>query len=145
MRTRCEKVFGAGSAVPLDGDAKARIMAYARAWTARNRQPGQHKGPTTRAFLDVLQALLVGLPQQPHRDLLPLLRADRGEGGVRPRLPRRSGGAWIDEALLRRSFLERRGRATTPAITSAARCYNDPGVPSIGRTSNKAFHRRDGS
>ena len=35
-------------------------MAYARAWTARNRQPGQHRGPITRAFLDVLQALLWG-------------------------------------------------------------------------------------
>jgi len=58
MRARREKVFGPGRAVPLDRNAKARIMAYARAWTARNRQPGQHRGPITRAFLDVLQALL---------------------------------------------------------------------------------------
>ena len=55
-----EKVFGAGRAVPLDRNAKARITAYARAWTARNRQPGQHKGPITRAFLDVLEALQWG-------------------------------------------------------------------------------------
>ena len=55
---RREKVFGPGRAVPLDGNAKARIQAYARAWSGRNRQPGQHKGPITRAFLDVLQALL---------------------------------------------------------------------------------------
>src|SRR6516225_12306406 len=55
-----EKVFGAGRAMPLDRNAKARIMAYARAWTARHRLPGQHKGPITRAFLDVLQALLWG-------------------------------------------------------------------------------------
>ena len=60
MRGRREKVFGPGRAMPLDRNAKARIMAYARAWTARNRQPGQHKGPITRAFLDVLQALLWG-------------------------------------------------------------------------------------
>ena len=60
MRSRREKVFGPGRAVPLDGNAKARIQAYARAWSARNRQPGQHKGPITRAFLDVLQALLWG-------------------------------------------------------------------------------------
>ena len=53
-----EKVFGAGRAVPLDRNAKVRIAAYARAWSARNRRPGQHKGPITRAFLDVLQALL---------------------------------------------------------------------------------------
>jgi hypothetical protein len=58
MRSRREKVFGPGRAVPLDRNAKARIIAYARAWTAQNRQPGQHKGPLTRAFLDVLHALL---------------------------------------------------------------------------------------
>ena len=43
---------------PLDGNAKARI--YARAWSARNKQPRQHKGPITRAFLEVLEALLWG-------------------------------------------------------------------------------------
>jgi hypothetical protein len=58
MSIRREKVFGAGRAVPLDRNAKCRIAAYARAWSARNRRPGQHKGPITRAFLDVLQALL---------------------------------------------------------------------------------------
>jgi hypothetical protein len=55
---RREKVFGPGSAVPLDRNAKIRIATYARTWSARNRQPGQHKGPITRAFLEVLQALL---------------------------------------------------------------------------------------
>src|ERR1700733_4531996 len=60
IRRRREKVFGPGRAVPLDRNAKARIAAYARAWSARNRQPGQHRGPITRAFLDVLEALLWG-------------------------------------------------------------------------------------
>jgi hypothetical protein len=60
VRGRREKVFGPGRAVPLDRNAKCRIQAYARAWTARNRQPGQHKGPLTRAFLEVLEALLWG-------------------------------------------------------------------------------------
>jgi hypothetical protein len=60
MKGRREKVFGPGRAVPLDRNAKARIAAYARAWSARNRLPGQHKGPITRAFLDVLSALLWG-------------------------------------------------------------------------------------
>jgi Helix-turn-helix domain len=60
LRPRREKVFGPGRAVPLDRNAKARIAAYARAWSARQRQPGQHRGPITRAFLDVLQALLWG-------------------------------------------------------------------------------------
>jgi hypothetical protein len=58
MRSSREKVFGPGHAVPLDRNAKARIAAYARAWTAAHKAPGQHKGPITRAFLDVLQALL---------------------------------------------------------------------------------------
>ena len=60
MRSRREKVFGPGRAVPLDRNAKARIAAYARTWSARNRLPGQHKGPITRTFLDVLTALLWG-------------------------------------------------------------------------------------
>jgi hypothetical protein len=57
---RREKVFGPGRVIPLDRNQKARILVYARAWTARHRQPGQHKGPITRAFLEVLQALLWG-------------------------------------------------------------------------------------
>ena len=60
MTGRREKVFGPGRAVPLDRNAKARILAYARAWSARHRQPGQHRGPITRAFLEVLEALLWG-------------------------------------------------------------------------------------
>jgi helix-turn-helix protein len=60
IRRHREKVFGPGRAVPLDRNAKARIAAYARAYSARNKEPRQHKGPITRAFLDVLQALLWG-------------------------------------------------------------------------------------
>ena len=72
---RREKVFGPGRAVPLDGNAKARIQAYARAWSGRNRQPGQHKGPITRAFLDVLQALLWGFHNSRTGVLLPSYEA----------------------------------------------------------------------
>ena len=60
MKGRREKVFGPGRAVPLDSNAKARIAAYAKAWSARNKQPRQHKGPITRAFMEVLEALLWG-------------------------------------------------------------------------------------
>jgi hypothetical protein len=35
-------------------------MVYARAWSARHRRPGQHRGPLTRATLEVLEALLWG-------------------------------------------------------------------------------------
>jgi hypothetical protein len=60
MGARRQKVFGPGRAVPLDRNAKVRIAAYARAWSVRNRRSGQHKGPITRTFLEVLQALLWG-------------------------------------------------------------------------------------
>jgi len=60
FRRRREKVFGEGRCQPLDRNAKARIMVYARAWSARHRRPGQHRGPLTRATLEVLAALLWG-------------------------------------------------------------------------------------
>ena len=53
-----EKTFGPGRAVPLDRNAKARIVVYARAWDRLHRQPGQRGGALGRATLDVLQALL---------------------------------------------------------------------------------------
>jgi hypothetical protein len=53
-------VFGAGMAVSLDRNAKARVMAYAVAYTLLHRRPRQHRGPLTRAYLDVLEALLWG-------------------------------------------------------------------------------------
>jgi hypothetical protein len=57
---RREKVFGEGRGHPLDRNAKARIMVYARAWSMKHRRPGQHRGPLTRATLEVLEALLWG-------------------------------------------------------------------------------------
>jgi Helix-turn-helix domain len=59
-RHRRDKVFGPGPRVPLDREAKVRVMAYARAWNARHRLPGQHRGPLTRATTEVLEALLWG-------------------------------------------------------------------------------------
>jgi hypothetical protein len=53
-----QKVFGPGRAVPLDRNAKVRIAAYARAWSAQHRQPRQHHGPISMAFERVLMALL---------------------------------------------------------------------------------------
>ena len=57
-RPKREKVFGEGRAIPLDRNAKARIWAYALARTAKLRRPGQHRGPLSRATLDVLRSLL---------------------------------------------------------------------------------------
>jgi hypothetical protein len=58
MRSRREKVFGPGRAVPLDRNQKARITAYAKAWDRLHRQPAQRGGALGRAALDVLGALL---------------------------------------------------------------------------------------
>jgi hypothetical protein len=44
--------------LPLDRNAKARILAYVRAYNVRMKQEGQHTGPITRAFMDFLRALL---------------------------------------------------------------------------------------
>jgi hypothetical protein len=60
LSRRREKVFGQGRCQPLDRNAKARIVTYARAWSAKHRRPGQHRGPLTRAYLEVLEALLWG-------------------------------------------------------------------------------------
>ena len=43
---RREKVFGPGRAVPLDRNAKVRVMAYARAWSRRHAMPGQPAAPS---------------------------------------------------------------------------------------------------
>ena len=56
-----EKYFGAAEGTPgMDGNAKARLIAYAHGWNALHRQPGQHNGPLTKSFMDVLEALLWG-------------------------------------------------------------------------------------
>ena len=57
---RRDKVFGSGRTVPLDRNAKARVWAYAKGWAALRRRRGQPRGPLTRAYLDVLKALLWG-------------------------------------------------------------------------------------
>jgi Helix-turn-helix domain len=59
LRPRREKVFGDGPALPLDRNAKARVMARARA-LSRRTEPGKHYGPITAKALAVLEALLWG-------------------------------------------------------------------------------------
>ncbi len=72
-RPKREKVFGEGRSIPLDRNAKARIWAYALARTAKLRRPGQHRGPLTRATLDVLRTLLWHFHNRSQRPVLPLL------------------------------------------------------------------------
>lgn len=57
LRPRREKVFGDGPALSLDRNAKARVMARARA-LLRRTEPGKHYGALTAKALAVLQVLL---------------------------------------------------------------------------------------
>ena len=59
-KTPREKVFRKKPGIPLDGNAKARIYAYAKGYNAKHRREGQHRGPITWAFFRVLRAILYG-------------------------------------------------------------------------------------
>ncbi len=59
MRGRREKLFGDGRPVPMDRNAKARIMTLAQA-LRRRTEPGKAYGILTAKFVDVLKALLWG-------------------------------------------------------------------------------------
>ena len=50
------RFLGEGPRLALDREAKVRVMAYAKAWNARHRQPGQH----VEATGEVLEAMLWG-------------------------------------------------------------------------------------
>jgi helix-turn-helix protein len=56
---RRERLFGEGRAIPLDRNAKARIMVLARALMRRTGE-GKHYGVLTAKFVAVLGALLWG-------------------------------------------------------------------------------------
>jgi Helix-turn-helix domain len=56
---RREKMFGEGRLLPLDRNAKARIMVLARALSRRTEE-GKHYGVLTAKFVAVLNALLWG-------------------------------------------------------------------------------------
>ena len=60
LRPRREKVFGPARGIPLDGNAKARLKAFVQGYNAKHRQKGQHRGPITRAYMEVFEAMLFG-------------------------------------------------------------------------------------
>ncbi len=68
---RREKVFARPRGVPLDRNAKARIMMAAQAYNTRHRSGRQHRGPLTRTTLDVLKALLWGFHNSRAGDCYP--------------------------------------------------------------------------
>ena len=89
IRRRREKVFGPGRAVPLDRNAKARILAYAQRLGRPTPPAGPTQGPDHPRLPGGAGGAAMGLPQLPLRLLLPELRGDRRQGGVRPQHRRR--------------------------------------------------------
>ena len=73
-----------GGLLPLDRNAKARIMVLARALMQRTGE-GKHYGVLTAKFVAVLGALLWGFHNAAERPMLPELRAHRREGRLRAR------------------------------------------------------------
>lgn len=59
LRPRREKLFGAGRTIPLDRNAKVRVMTLARA-LSRRTEKGKHYGAVTAKALAVLELLLWG-------------------------------------------------------------------------------------
>jgi hypothetical protein len=59
FKPRRDKLFGEGRCIPLDGNAKARIMVLARA-LSHPTEKGKHYGVLTAKFIRVLEALLWG-------------------------------------------------------------------------------------
>jgi hypothetical protein len=57
-RPRREKLFREKRGIPLDREAKVRIMTYAKGYNAKHRREGQHQGPITWGFFRVLKTLL---------------------------------------------------------------------------------------
>jgi hypothetical protein len=57
LRPRREKIFGDGPRIPLEREAKVRIMHLARALKHKTA-PGKHYGILTGKFVDVLHAML---------------------------------------------------------------------------------------
>lgn len=53
-----KKVFREKPGIPLDREAKVRIMTYVKGYNAKHKRQGQHRGPITWAFYRVLKAML---------------------------------------------------------------------------------------
>lgn len=55
---RREKIFNRDYGCALTQEQKKKIMGHARAWSAKHKMTGQHRGALTRSALKVLETLL---------------------------------------------------------------------------------------
>lgn len=122
----------------LDREQKVRLMAYARGWSHAHREGRQHKGPITRAFLEVLQTLLWGFLNTKTGACFPSYEAIGKRAGCHP-----------DTALEAVKVLERAGiltvfrrltrlRGGAPIRTSNGYVFRIIGHPEIPRGSPEA-------
>ncbi len=70
--------------MPLDRNAKARMAPYAKAWPPDTASRAKARAPRSPGLPGGAGDAAVELPQQPLRLLLPVIRGDRRQGGVRP-------------------------------------------------------------
>lgn len=140
-RPRREKLFTDGRCIPMDRNAKVRIQVYARAWNQRHRQPGQHRGPLTRAILEVLHALLWGFHNNRDGRCFPSYDAIAGEAKCHRDTVHRAihvleaAGilTWVNRLIhvrvQERDLSGRTGWRWRVRRTSNAYQFRDPGTP----------------
>jgi hypothetical protein len=112
-------VFGPAHGVPLDGNAKARIKAFVQGYNGRYRQEGQHRGPITRAYMEVLQALLWGFHNSKTGLCFPSYEGNSREGKMLPRY-----GLWGDQGAGGRWKLDRLSRSLKDVLHIMERIGN---------------------
>jgi hypothetical protein len=81
LRSHHQKVFGPGRAVPRD---RKRQGPHCRLCAHLARPPQDRKGTDHPHLHGRAGGPAMGLPQRPYPLLLPVLRGDRCQGGVRP-------------------------------------------------------------
>ena len=145
LRPKREKIFGMPRGYSLDRNAKVRIMVYAEAWSAKHRQPGQHRGPLTRAFIEVLQALLWGFHNSKSGLCFPSYEAIAAAAGcarsmVKPLLDALEAAgilSWVNR--ITRTRVQVGGRPAWRVVTTSnAYRFLDPGQPAAPRPASKS-------
>ena len=138
------RVFGDGKPLPLDRNAKARIMALARA-ISRTREPGHAYGPITAKGLAVLEALLWTFHNARSGLCFPSYEAIAAAAGcarsmVKPLLDALEAAgilSWVNR--ITRTRVQVGGRPAWRVVTTSnAYRFLDPGQPAAPRPASKS-------
>ena len=139
------RVFGDGKPLPLDRNAKARIMFLARA-ISRKREPGHAYGPITAKGLAVLEALLWTFHNSRSGLCFPSYEAIAAAAGcarsmVKPLLDALEAAgilSWVNRITRTRGLVGGRP-AWRVVTTSNAYRFLDPGQPAPRPASKSDF------